>query len=337
MTEGLLTEHWRSFRRRLTGGLSSRPRSAGPGAPSLTIPLVAPNRSGDADHFVANRKRLATATAVRFLDDHHLVASHLVGQRLYRVRFDFDARSFAIEDEIPTTFQGQPTITDLLDFDGRDRIATSDFRAFAVSLYRIREGGLVHERDLPIPDGAEGNCHGIHFVPPDGDVICATCTRDDRYVYFLSTSTGEILYRFNDGEWMAKDVCFIDPERLIVLASDGRPTRKNRSRYRSKATLIRIDVAGQRHETVSELIMPACHVDGCVYADGSLYFTDGVSDCIRVCRVEDDRISLERSLPGYSFPHGVDVLPSAGLLAVTNYGTSDVVLTRITSPAATSR
>ena len=65
-----------------------------------------------------------------------------------------------------------------------------------------------------------------------------------------------------------------------------------------------------------------------MYADGLLYFTDGVADCVRVCRVAGDVISLEPSLPGYDFPHGIDVLPSAGLMAVTNYGTSDVVITR---------
>jgi len=325
---GLVANGWQSVRRRLADGFSNRqPDRAALGAPSMTIRLDAPNRSGDPEYYVAKRRRLATVTAVCFLDEHHLVASHLVGQRLFLVAFDFEARCYTIEDEIPTTFRGKPTITDLLDLDGRGRIATSNLHAFAGSLYQVRDGRLAHERDLPIRDGDEGNCHGIHFMPP-GDVICATCTRNGRYVYFLSAATGEILYRFNDGAWMAKDAAFIDRERLLVVASDGGPTRASRSKYQSKATLIRVDLAARRHETISELVMPSCHVDGCVYADGRLYFTDGVADCVRVCRVTGDTISLERSLPDYDFPHGIDVLPSAGLMAVTNYGTSDIVITR---------
>jgi hypothetical protein len=325
---GRVADGLRSVRRRLAGGFSMRPQArAGIGVPSMAIPLVAPNRSGDPEYFVAKRKRLATATSVRFLDDHHLVASHLVGQRLFLVSFDFDAGSCTIEDEIPTTFQGRPAITDLLDVDGSGGIAASNLHERAVSLYRIRDGKLVHERDLPIRDGSEGSCHGVRFMPP-GDVICATCITNGRFVYFLSASTGEILYRFNDGEWVPKDVCFIDRERLLVISCSGGPRRSSGSRYESKAALIRLDLAGQRHERVSELVLPSCHVDGCAYADGVLYFTDAVRDCIRVCRVTGDALSLEESLPGYSFPHGIDVLPSAGLMAVTNYGSSDIVITR---------
>jgi hypothetical protein len=324
----LLADAWQSLRRRLTGGFASRPPvDATLGLPSLTIPIAAPNRSGDPEYFVAKRKRLATVTSVRFLDDHHLIAAHLVGQRLFLVWFDFDTRCYAIEDELETTFEGKPTITDLLDIDGRGRIATSNLHAFAVSLYQIRDGRMAHERDLPIRDGQEGNCHGIQFVPP-GDVVCATCTTNGRYIYFLSPETGETLYRFNDDDWMAKDVVFIDSKRMIVISSDGGPTRARRSKYQSKASLIEIDIAARRHETISELTMPSCHVDGCVYADGLLYFTDGIRDVVRVCRMTGDVLSLEGSLPGYNFPHGIDVLPSAGLMAVTNYGSSDIVITR---------
>jgi hypothetical protein len=39
-------------------------------------------------------------------------------------------------------------------------------------------------------------------------------------------------------------------------------------------------------------------------------------------------------LPGFSFPHGLDLLPASDLLAVTNYGNNTVMLTELRTPAS---
>jgi hypothetical protein len=53
---------------------------------------------------------------------------------------------------------------------------------------------------------------------------------------------------------------------------------------------------------------------------------------LRACRVAGDEITFDHFLTGgFSLPHGVSVLPEEGLIAVTNYGTSDIVLSRLAS------
>jgi hypothetical protein len=298
----------------------------------LTIRIDAPNRSVHGPLFVAGRKRLATVTAVRFLSHERLLATHLVGKRLYLIRYDLAARTHTVECEVPTTFGGDEVVTELVDFDGRELVATSSFSPPSVTLYRLEGTRLTHFRDLPIPDPDADGCHGVKFVP-GRDVVCATCTNKERQIYFLSTTTGEILYQFGDGAWRPKDVSFVDDGRMVVISSSGNPGLRASREYRSKISLLAFDLQRRRHTYLAEVQLDRSHVDSCVHQDGRVYFssTDRRGDCVRVGRVGPDRIVVDTRLSnGYSFPHGVDVLPGAKLLAVTNYGTSDIVITRLT-------
>lgn len=297
----------------------------------VTIRIDAPNRSVHGPLFVAGRERLATVTGVRFLGHDRLLATHLVGKRLYLIRYDLAARTHTVEREVPTTFGGDEVITELVDFDGRELVATTTFAPPAVTLYRLEGTQLTHFRDLPIADSDADGCHGVKFVP-GRDVVCVTCTNKGRQIYFLSTTTGEILYKFGDGVWRPKDVSFVDDRRMVVISSSGNPGPRASREYRSKISLVAFDLERRRHVYLAEMQLGRCHVDSCVHQDGRIYVSsaDQRGDCVRVCRVSADAIVLDGRLSsGYQFPHGVDVLPGASLLAVTNYGTSDIVITRL--------
>ncbi|ORV91736.1 hypothetical protein AWC12_03470 [Mycolicibacterium iranicum] len=70
---------------------------------------------------------------------------------------------------------------------------------------------------------------------------------------------------------------------------------------------------------------PGAHFDAAAIYDGKLYANNQHDDNVSVfdlaAETELDPIVDD----AFSFPHGVDVSPN-GILAVTNYGTSTVVL-----------
>ena len=109
---------------------------------SMQIKLEDINNCGATELFVGPRKRLATCTSVKLLSHQRLVACHLVGQRMYLIRFDLGSGDHEIECCIPTRSNGKDVSTDLLDFDGKDRFVTSNCGDGSVTIYRLSDGRI---------------------------------------------------------------------------------------------------------------------------------------------------------------------------------------------------
>jgi hypothetical protein len=291
----------------------------------MLIKLEDINNSGSKELFIGPRKRLATCTSVKLLSHRRLVACSLVGQRMYLIRFDLDSGHYGIESCIPTRFDGKDVCTDLLDFDGKDRFVTSNCREGSVTVYRLTDSGLKHEKDITIPAGRSTFCHGARFVPPDGSMICATTTDEAPFAYFISVVTGEVAYKLGEGEWRVKDVCFLGDGGMIALYAEGTPRTHAATGYNSKLSLIAIDLDAKRHEILDEQML-AGHTDCCHYLRGKVYISNASNDSVTVFRVEDDRMVYDREVEGFDFPHGLDVLPDPDLLAVTNYASNTIAL-----------
>jgi hypothetical protein len=298
--------------------------SATPGA--MIIKMEDINNSGMPVHFIGERSRLSSCTSVKFIDKNRLVACNLAGQRMYLVRYDVDSGCHEIEDCIPTRFGDKDVCTDLIDGDNKERIATSNCEHNSVSIYRVKNNRLEFDTDLPIPEKVPDYCHGVRFVPPDGEIICATTTMIEKSVYFLSIASGKIVYKFRDDEWRPKDVCFLDESRIFVVYTWGIPSTSQAAPYDSKVSLLSLNLQTQRHEVISELMIDG-HVDCCRRLGERLYITNGSRDCVMIVRFEDNGLILDQQMLGYNFPHGIDVFP--GMLAVTNYGSNSIVLSKI--------
>jgi|GEM_PF-1237633 len=295
----------------------------------MIIKLEDINNSVHGELYISTRKRLASATSVHFIDAKRMVVCNLVGKRMYLIHFDIAQGTHQIKSCIPTQYGGQDIVTDLIDFDGRESIVTSNCGSSSASLYRLTGDGLCFIKDVPINDPEAGFCHGVKFLPPGDQILCVTCVNKNRSVYFISIATGEILYRFSDGEWKPKDICFIDESRMAVLYAHGRPTAAAGEVYKSKVSLVRFNLSEQRHEVLDEIMTNECHMDCCRYSDGRIYANNQTRDSVLVFKLDGNRLSLEREIGGYLFPHGIDLLHDANLLAVTNYGDNTVVLSPI--------
>jgi len=184
---------------------------------------------------------------------------------------------------------------------------------------------LEHDKDIKIPVERSAFYHGARFVPPDGSVICATTTDKTPCAYFISTETGEIVYKLSDGELKVKDVCFFGDGRMIALYAKAAPKRNAGTGYNSRLSLIAIDLDAKRHEVLHEQVL-AGHTDCCHYLRGSVYVSNPSKDSVMVFRVADDRLVYDREIEGFNFPHGLDVLPDPDLLAVTNYASNTIAL-----------
>jgi hypothetical protein len=277
--------------------------------------------------FVGSRPRVSSATGVTLIDSERLIACSLRGQRMYLIRYDLARNAHAVASCVATTYQGRDVSTDLVDFNGEDLLVTSNCEHNSMSLYRLLGNQLYHVQDLPIPDSGADFCHGARFVPGAPDIVCATCIRGAKQVYFMSTRSTEIIYQFGHDQWRPHDVCFLDERRMVVIYQKGKPTRKATTLHEAKVTLVRFDLSKKVHDVLGEAFFRETHMDCCRAHAGRLYINNQMQDTVVVCRVVGDQISVEREIPGYSFPHGLDVLPSRNLLAVTNYGDNTITLT----------
>ncbi len=290
----------------------------------MIIKLENTNNSGTMTMFVGSRSRQASATSVVLLDPRRLLACSLVGKRMYLIEFDVARGTHKVLSSVTTQFAGHPMMTDLMDYDGREFIVTSDCGKCAVSLYRLAGDQLSFVKDIAIAPPDTAFCHGARFVPP-GDFICATFSTGCQ-VYFVSKTTGEIIYQFTDGKWLPKDAGFISLTKMVVVFASATATPGARASYDSKVSLISLDLAAKRHHIISEIETKDCHADSCRYADGRVYVNNQMRDSLLVFRIENDQLVFDREHFGYDFPHGVDVLPSANLLAVTNFGSNSISL-----------
>jgi hypothetical protein len=293
---------------------------------ALVIKMEDINNSDMPVQFIGQRSRLSSCTSVKFVDKERLVACNLAGQRMYLIRYDLHRCSHEIQDCIPTRFADKDVRTDLLDGDNKGRFATSNCEQGSVSIYRLNSKQLKFEKDLPIPEKNPGFCHGVKFVPPEGDIICATTTMEETSLYFLHVESGEIIFKFRENGWRPKDTCFLDNSRMLVIYAYGTPGSEEAAPYDSKVNLIAFDLRAKRHEIVSEFMISG-HVDCCRCLDERVYITNGSRDCVMIFRIEGNTLTLDCELPGYYFPHGIDRIP--GLLGVTNYGNNTIVLTQI--------
>ena len=293
----------------------------------MVIKLDDINNGGRVVLYIGGRGRLASATAVKLIDSERLVACSLAAQRLYLMRYDVSRGTHQILSCIPTRFRGEDVCSDLFDFDGSDLLLVSNCRHTSATLYRIVNDDLSYVKDVPIRDGSSAFCHGARFVPGEPDIACLTCVRGERNIYSISMATTEIVYQFGHGRWRPHDVCFLDARHMLVVNQQGKPTKGASKAYGAEVALVSFDLANRTHEVIAETVFPEAHMDSCQIYGDRVYINNQMRDTVVVCRLVGGQMVYEREIPGYSFPHGLDV--ASNLLAVTNYGNNTIVLTEL--------
>lgn len=295
----------------------------------LRIKLKDINRTSHGKYFVGDRKRLATATAVKFVNSNRLVAANTVGMYLVLVEFDLKKRHYNIIQEQDTLFESKHTIVDLLDYDGRGNLLSSNCDKQSASIYQLDGTSLRYSSDVKVDKEIGGFTHSAKYLPWNTDIVCLAKTTNSPGLIFVERSSGQVRYILDHAPWLPKDVCFPRENEMIIISS-AVPARKDLnddrfgSRYISKLTWISLDPKLRRHQVLTETLVDNCHVDGCHFYRGMLVFPNQHLDKVHVYRAKNSKITPYFDINGYSFPHGIDVESSARLLAVTNYGDNTI-------------
>jgi hypothetical protein len=284
----------------------------------MKILVDEPNRAKKPRYFLGNTTRLATMTSVRFIDDSTLVACHLVGEKMLAYKFDAKEESYRVICSIPTCYNSMPTITDLLDYDGKRFLVASNFDGRSGSLYSFENGRLAFEKDLVLPENT-GNCHAARFL--GAATICLGTNTNE--LFFLDCPAGSIISRLQL-PFHPKDFCFLPDNLMMVLFAIRSPSKSAKPVFASGLQLLRLE-AGLKGYTVlrTHYFKPAAF-DAIIQDQetGIFYFTDQHSDRVILARLNGIKIDVMGELRGFDFPHGVDV--NEHYLAVTNYGDSSI-------------
>lgn len=282
------------------------------------IHIDEPNRVESNWHFVGERQRLATLTGVRFVEDNRLVATHLVGQKIYL--FDFNQQDDCNRklNSIETQYNGKATGTDLLDYDGANRLLTSNFNDGSGSLYEINDLTLQHVKDFPLPD-SRGNCHGARFY--DRDTVCLTTNKNELWFVDIETALpiSKIQMPFH-----IKDLCFIDDKLALAPFALNSPANSEKPAYASGLLYFSFDLKNSRFSVIDKCFLKPCAFDAISWDETNERFiiTDQYGDRLIVASLASGRIEILGQVDGFSFPHGLDCQKDR--VAVTNYGKSSI-------------
>lgn len=272
--------------------------------------------------YIAERKRFATATSVKLIDEHTLVCTSLLGRKMYLIHFDIEAGTYKVLDRIDTTLDGQAVETDLCDLDGKGHIATSNCGSDSFSIYQHTADKLHHVRDLPVK--RKTYMHGVKFYTPE--IIVGASTRKPMGVHFYDIATMTPLL-YMPTPIRTKDITFLSGSRMAVIMVYATATTAERDTYKSEVQLVDFYLASKSCQVTASTIIEGNHLD-CIHAHGGrLYINQQYTSDILV--LDANTLSTIGVVSGYDFPHGVDV--NYGLLAVSDYGRNCIDIRRLDS------
>lgn len=298
---------------------------------ALVIPIENLNRTKYTELYVKDRKRLATATGVNFINKNLIVVTNLVAMKMYLYQMDYDQSEWKLVNEIDTIFDGKPTITDLLDYNGKDLIITSNCDNGCQTIYKLENNNLVHFKDVCDQDSLDGFCHGIRFHPYYHGIICATIFKNCK-INFIDHETNELRYQIcYDVSYRPKDLALINKNKIIVLYTNSRIKQvQTEENFITRLVVYEIDLDKKEHRILLTYDVPNSHGDSIIYHNGTVFINNQIKDTIEVFGYKDNKLNKITDISGFSMPHGLSYEPASNLLAVTNYGNNTVSILKLT-------
>ncbi len=276
-----------------------------------TVRWEQPNRSDESPlHIAARGQRESTITGVAWLDESRFVANHRNGKRVAL----FDLRA----PRNPVAAAELPNLTDSVDVKqispGLWEVVTSDCWRGAFTKLLLNDSG---EPSFELLETVWKNdrtfCHGANYGPDGRLWLAMNVGRRPRIECY-----GERCWEL-PAPWGARGICF-DPlsGQPYALANSSNPKKQSYAEVAVSIWTLNPD----KDDWVPCARLERTHTDcGAIYK-GRLWLNDQHGD--RVLGLDLSRREKPILLQGeFSFPHGVAISP-AGILAVTNYGSSSI-------------
>lgn len=274
-----------------------------------------PNRAKSEPLHIASRgSRYSTLTGVCWVDEFRFIVNHRDGLRI--ALFDLRSANFLItKTEIPHL---------------TDDVA---LKIIGDNLYEVSVSGCWNVAYSTY--NLNLNPNNIKFK-----LISTVYHSDNTFSHGVAYDlTGELLLSFHTGEnprvqigkeettlpapWGPRDVCCHPiTNKLYVVAVSENP--KTFSYNKTDTSIWIYDQS--KSNWVKILVLPGVHSDSCQIFKDKLLIPDQYGDRVLVIDLDTHRIIFEiKGKNLFSFPHGLSV-NEKGILAVTNYGDSSIVL-----------
>lgn len=277
-----------------------------------------PNRANTPPLHIASRgDRYSTVTGVWWLDEFRFVANHRSGLRLAL----FDMR----EGLAPVTTVAVPHLSD--DVAARPlggdswELAVSGCWDASHSVYRLDcEGGSRFSLIASHPAPNRSFCHGVAY-DQTGRLCLTYHTGEDPRILI-----GDQLTRLPP-PWGARDICHDqDQDKYHAVAVSNNPQR---TAYQSTSMSVwsLLPSSGTWDQTLN---IDNVHSDACQMFRGRLWVPDQAGDRVLGLDLSQDKPPIVIQGDCFDFPHGL-AISRRGMLAVTNYGSSSIVLLDVSS------
>ena len=273
----------------------------------------------------AEKLRPSSMTGVTLLEPGLLVCSSYCMREIYLVKFD--ESSYEIIDKQTTLSNKKPTQTELLDSkktaDGF-KVVSSNFSNHPLSLYEVKNQKIKFLSSFPNIEF--GICHGVKFYSENKVFTSFSgCSNPHKGVYGFEEGKSKPFFNLKHN-WLCKDIGFLNEHIMVVLTCSSAP---HDSQKRIYDTAIEVYDIKNEKEIIDRVELKYSHADAIKIHKNNIFVTiEEVDNCGSVWQFQfDKKLQFINKIGNYSFPHGIDI--KFGLIAVTEYGNSTVVLSKL--------
>jgi hypothetical protein len=279
-----------------------------------------PNRANTPPLHIASRgERYSTVTGVWWLDEHRLVANHQCGLRLAMFNLRQGSQPIALFDTpVRTDHIGARRINE-----GKWELAVSCCWEAAYSLFSLSDSVVPRFEHVHTEAAKDRTfCHGASY-DNRGQLCLAYHTGADPRI-----DIGGTVSRLPP-PWGPRYVCHsIDQDTYYAVAVSNNPQRHA---YQQTNT----SLWSKRHDEDTWTMLfkrENFHADACQVYRGRVWLPDQRGDRVIGFCLNGEKPPAILSGKCFDFPHGLAISPG-GMLAVTNYGSSSVVVMDISNTA----
>ncbi len=260
--------------------------------------------------FCGSRERYSTATAIAFITEKLFITAAFNSKNIYLIQIQDDG-SFKTLDTIKAYHH--PDIADYKDgvlvLSGYPHNEPSGW----AMVYDIVDNKIIHRKDIRLP---LTKAHGVEIIDQYG-VIITSNSENSRGLMFINIDEGKLLQNFNNFDYYPKD-CLIRDNRLLILTSQSLPeVGKSVIIKESVLYLFTLDTL----QKVDELRFQGQTDSLTLLGENGFITLQGSDTLLHFTRIQD-KLSFIKTIPGFSFPHGIDSISNT--VGVTNYGDNSI-------------
>ena len=230
---------------------------------------------------------------------------------------------------------GVPVQTDLMDIN-KNIFAVTNFFQGSISIYKIDAFRINFVKEIKLNSFIY--VHGVRFIPGYDNLIWVSyCGANNKCVQIIDYLKEKVVHTIPMKE-QAQDCAFLQQGGRSYAMQFARTPHISEGRLPAGAplkemyaTVYLLELPENINSAAPRMVSEARfdgHLDAAKEYNGAVYSANQYMDCIDVFTLNGTDILKTGNIPGFNFPHGVDIR-SDGVIAVTNYGDNSLRIGRL--------